>query len=748
MSVVFPTGKSSPIPFLRAQPMVGKEVLHYKIVAELGAGGMGVVWEALDTSLERRVALKFLPAAVTMDPASRERFLREAKAASALNHPNIVTIYEINSLDGQLFIAMELIRGRSLSALLRERKWLPPDLALDYAIQLCAGLGEAHRAGIVHRDIKPSNLMLTQDGVLKILDFGLAKASVAKSRAAVPGGSLAEPLTVAGAVLGTVPYMSPEQASGGEVGPGSDVFSIGIVLYEMLSGQRPFRGSSDAEVRRSVISGEPPFLGTLVADLPEALAQITHKCLKKRREARFRDAVEVGTHLHDLHPGSWPRPRFDQSTAAQTGFPRKFRGPLAGAAALVLAGAGVAAVAWWPRGKSAVSPRPAAEALAPADALRRAEEYLRRYDRKGNVDRAIATLEASSRRNASNAALGASFAEAYVRKYNETPDKQWLEKALKSARQAVAANDDLASGHVALAMALAASGQSDEAARQFERARDLNPLSGPAHLGLARLRSGPEAELLFQKAVQYSPGEWVPLHEQALFYYRNADYERSIAGWRQALQAAPDSVLVMGYLAAGLHMKGQYPEVADTLQRALALDATNAATWANLGTARYFQGHFLEAARATEKAVDLAPGRYFYWGNLGDSYRRVEELQSKAGGAYQKAIGLVRERLAVTPNDTALHANLAMYLAKSGDSAGALAELAQVEHDPVRDKSTLFKSALVYESVQNRDKALAVLDRAIRAGYSMHEIANEADLAALRSDPGYAKIAHREAAKK
>src|SRR6185436_4413766 len=186
--------------------MSGRTILHYQLTRKIGGGGNGVVWKAYDTLLERPVALKFLHDASAADPSIRERFFREARAASALNHPNIVTIYEINFDGGQPFIAMELVVGTVLSEVLRDHQRLPPGLTADYAVQLCNGLGAAHRAGIVHRDIKPSNVMLTPDGIIKILDFGLAKPSARESGSAAPAGPFAQPLSTAGTVVGTVPY--------------------------------------------------------------------------------------------------------------------------------------------------------------------------------------------------------------------------------------------------------------------------------------------------------------------------------------------------------------------------------------------------------------------------------------------------------------------------------------------------------------------------------------------------------------
>ncbi len=724
-----------------------ERISHYKLIEKIGKGGMGVVWRARDTGpLDREVALKFLPVEAASDPARRERFFREAKAASALNHPNIVTIYEISSAGDQLFIAMELVRGQSLASLLRKHKPLAPSLTADYAVQIFEGLAAAHRAGIVHRDMKPSNVMVTHEGLIKILDFGLAKLAAPAAESESEPDALQEPLTTPGAVMGTVPYMSPEQVSGDTVGPRSDVFSAGVILYEMLSGRRPFHGASKTETMSAVLSADPPPL--LSDDLPEPLVEITTRCLQKKQHDRYPDAGQVAGQLRSLDRATWQSPLFDLSTVTmpvRTLVQRAGNRRLLAASLLALAVAMgtylvVRARPEWLFGKTVDPAHSAPAVLTTAEALQRSQAYLQRYDRKGNVDRAIETLEPAARRDSSNAALHAALGEAYFRKYGQTSDKKWLEKATESGGKAVAANADLAVGHVTLAMTMIAAGRLQEATTEFERARDLNPLSGQAYLGLAQLSKGSEAEQMLLKAVEYSPGDWVPLTHLATFYSKAARYDENIATLRHALQLAPDNVDIMVYLAAGLHLRDQYEEAANILQRALALDSTNTLAWNTLGAIRYFQGHYLDAVRANEKAVELAPLRYLNWGNLGDAYHQVPGMKAKAAEAYQNAIGLVRKRLAVAPNDS-LRTILSVYLAKSGDRAGALAELALTDQTHTRDMRELFRAAVVYELTADRVKALDALTRAIRAGYSMREVTHEPELAALRSDPRFLRIA-------
>ena len=274
--------------------MIGTTLRHYVIKSPLGRGGMGEVWLARDTTLDRDVALKILPPDTSGDAATRkERFFREAKAASALNHPNIVTIHEINHDQGFDFIAMEYVEGATLASLLRPG--MPIAEIEKYATQIAAAVGRAHRANIVHRDLKPGNIMVTNDGLVKVLDFGLAKALQAPAAATAETVEAAPSpdLTREGMTLGTVGYMSPEQSVGDFVDARSDVFSFGVIFYEMLAGRRPFDGKTRSDMLQQLHLSEPSPLGQLRPDTPVRLHEIVMRCLQKKPGDRFSTLTEV-----------------------------------------------------------------------------------------------------------------------------------------------------------------------------------------------------------------------------------------------------------------------------------------------------------------------------------------------------------------------------------------------------------------------------------------------------------------------
>jgi two-component system LytT family response regulator len=276
----------------------GSVIAHYRVVSQLGEGGMGAVYLADDTRLGRRVALKVLPPGVATDPDRMHRFEQEARLASALTHPNVAYIHEIGQ-DGDLrFLAMEYVEGVPLTNVIREGPMKVPDI-LPIGIQVADALDDAHQKGIVHRDIKPANLMLTPRGHVKVLDFGLAKRE--KS---TPKSEDTQLLTSAGMVLGTVEYMSPEQVLGRDVDHRSDIFSLGVVLYEMATGRLPFSGANSTETMARILQAQPDAMARFNYEVPEELERAVRKCLEKDRERRYQSARELLVDLKNLERDS------------------------------------------------------------------------------------------------------------------------------------------------------------------------------------------------------------------------------------------------------------------------------------------------------------------------------------------------------------------------------------------------------------------------------------------------------------
>ena len=321
--------------------MIGKRLQHYEIVGKLGEGGMGVVFKARDVRLDRFVALKVLPPEKVADPDRKRRFMQEAKAASALNHPNIITVHDIGEAEGMTFIAMECVEGQTLDQSIGP-KGLKLDEALKLAIQIAGALAKAHAAGIVHRDMKPSNVMVTGDGLVKVLDFGLAKLSEPGAPREPTVTRTLEAVTKEGIIAGTAAYMSPEQAEGKPVDARSDVFAFGAVLYEMVTGRRAFQRGSQASTIAAVLLEQPEPVAGIIADTPRDLEKIISRCLRKDPAQRFQGMADVQVALKEL------KEDFDSGTLVRAAPPRPVRRRTwiwaAGALLVVLA---LCAVGWF-----------------------------------------------------------------------------------------------------------------------------------------------------------------------------------------------------------------------------------------------------------------------------------------------------------------------------------------------------------------------------------------------------------------
>ena len=321
----------------------GRQLLHYRLIEKIGEGGMGEVYVAEDTKLHRRVALKVLPQRMADNPDRRARFEREARAVAALNHPNIVTLYSVEEADGVHFITMELVEGQTLTELLT-REGLTSSRLLKIAIPLADAVSSAHRSGITHRDLKPDNIMFDAEGRLRVLDFGLAKLHDPSGLGADTQVATATAVTQEGKILGTVAYMSPEQAEGKQVDPRTDVFSLGTMLYEMAAGVRPFQGDTNVSTISAILKDDPTTVTELKPSLPNHLGRIIRRCLAKDPDRRYQTALDLRNELEELKDEIRSGERSGTATRV---VPRSRRWVLPGVFAVIAVAAVVAITQWW-----------------------------------------------------------------------------------------------------------------------------------------------------------------------------------------------------------------------------------------------------------------------------------------------------------------------------------------------------------------------------------------------------------------
>jgi len=736
--------------------VTGRTLSHYEILNDLGAGGMGVVYRAHDMRLDRDVAIKVLPTDRPLSETARKRFQREALAASALNHPNIITIYEVGSEGDTDFIVMEYVRGASLASLLKKRP-LGMAEATRYCVQVADALTKAHASGIIHRDLKPGNIMITEDGLIKVLDFGLAKFDAS---AATKDGDSAEndtaahfTLTQPGMVTGTAAYMSPEQARGDRVDVRSDIFSFGIVMFEMLSRHLPFTGPNSIAVLHSLHFSPPRNLEELAPKAPKPLVKMVSRMLEKKPEKRIQTMAEVATELRKHAaslvdgPVTWhPSDATVEMGSLAPADAKKicWRNVwLGGAAIVVVALCGVMGWRHFRKPKLAQDVA-SAQLYQPGDTAytlyQRARQDLDHWDREGNIDNAIKLGERAVQLDPQSAASYAALGEAYVLKNRLNPDPQWLRVASQYANKAVALDSYLATAHISLGMIKMESGDSAGAEKEFKTAADLDPKNDKPHAWLGRLyeKIGKPDDAMgeLKLALKLDTRDWQTYLELGLNAYKTGAYKEAASNWEESLRLEPDNVPALRNLGAVYHLLGRDDDAASALQHALEIHPT-ADSYNNLGYIRFYQGRYQDAVPAFERSVALGANNFDIWASLADAYRWTPGNSDKAKQAYDTAIRLVREEIAKNPNQPDLRADLALYLAENGDKTGALTELKPVEMAHSRDPAVLYDVAVTYELCRNRDKALEVLLASVKAGQSLDDIKNDPELVSLRADPRY-----------
>ena len=737
--------------------MIGQTISHYQIDEKIGEGAMGEVYRARDLKLNRAVALKFIPAALVNEAQRLNRFEREAQLLAALNHPNIAAIHGVEEYQGKPFLVMELVEGETLADHLLAGE-LPIADALRVALQIAAALKAAHKQGIIHRDLKPANIKITPDGIIKVLDFGLAKQFQDTSKEIDSEAATLHALTMAGGVIGTPAYMAPEQALGQTADRRADFFSFGAILYEMLTAQRAFSGPTMPAIMHAVLSTNPTSPRRLRPAVPVELDAAVMKSLNKKKELRQQDADELSRDLGQINATLTA-----QSVALTTSPGRAFRNLawrfktwktehrraafIATALVVVIAVGAVATVALKRRAGAVAGP--GSSSLKPLDAsastyelLQQGSAFLERYDKEENLNGALQDFQAALAKDTNYSPAYAGLGLTYLLKYQANRDKQLLDTAFSNAKQAVDLNGQLADNRVSLGRVLVEKGEYDKAETELKQALMVDPLNASAYRGLGDVERArkhwPEAETFYKKAIDLRPKDWDLHLTLGNFYFRQSRYAEAEQAFAEVTRLVPDCYLGHRNLGGAYHMQAHFAEASAEFQKALQIKPA-AITYSNLGTSLFFQGLYQQSVVAMEKAVAMGANNSQNWINLGDAYRWTPGNEDKAKDAYRTAMKMIRGELSTKPNDADLRSRLALCMAKIGEKKEALAEAAAVETLD-RTASVLSRLVSVYEICGQRRQALDTMAAALKAGYSMEEFGRDPELLELRKDPGFHKL--------
>ena len=713
--------------------MIGQTISHYQIVHKLGGGGMGVVYSARDTQLDRAVALKFLTAEALRDTFSLERFLREARTAASLNHPNICTVHEIGeTADGQPFIVMELLEGDTLKVLI-SGKALATDRVLDIAMQVSEALDHAHNRGITHRDIKPANIFVTHGGQAKVLDFGLAKfcAALAVSPETQPsgashksGGGRDETLTAPGASMGTVAYMSPEQARGDPLDARSDLFSFGSVLYEMASGSQPFRGQTSAVIFDAIFNFTPTAASSMNLDLPEALDGVISKALEKDRELRYQSAAELRADLkrlkRDLDSGksnlSGRAPSYVAPHAAgdppENSVAVLYFENLSSAKEdeylrdgmtedIITELANIKNLKVFPRpallpyrDKPVTAPQVGRElnaAYVLGGSLRRSGNRLRitvqlvqtqtghalwarRFDRE--MDDVFEVQDEIAR----------NIAQAF--RINLSPQEE-QKIASKPTQNSVAYDYYLRGRSYARRESL------EFALQMYEQAIKLDPNFALAHAGIAYI-----CGIIHE--VREHDRKWV---------------ERGDAACNLALQLNPNLAEALVARARVSYSQRKHEEAIDFAKRAIALKPDCEGVYNVLGRAYFASGRFQEATELIGKAIEANGDDYNVFVPIVNALERLGRTE-ELNRYREMEMRSLEHQLELVPEDVRARSLLAADYANMGRGEDAVRHLEMTIALRPNDSNVLYNAACTYAVLGKKAEALELLRRSLASGYS------------------------------
>jgi len=734
------------------ETLVGQTVAHYKIVGLLGAGGMGMVYEAEDADLGRRVAVKVLSASLQDDLPMLERFKREARAASALNHPGICTVYSIEQHEGRPFIVMELIKGSTLA----ERMGRQPfdvRLLLDYGIQIADALESAHSKGIAHRDLKPANIMVNDRGQVKILDFGLAKVEAAAS-AAESGEEVSQlvtavgsgPLTTAGTVMGTVHYMSPEQTRGQLTDARTDLFSLGAVLYQMATGEMPFQGDTDAVVFEAILNRPPKPLSEASPSMPAELGQVLEKALEKDRQLRYQSATDLKTDLLRLRR----KLESGQRHAAELSDSRGGARPAEKSVAVLyfenLGG---------PKEDEYFRDGITEDIITELSKI----EGLRVNQRSmvlGFRDKPVVAsqvgqqlgvsyvLEGSLRRAGDRLRITAKLVET------ATGYAVWSERYDREMKDVFEVQDEIAR-KIAEALRIKLSRQEQDAIASKPtdnlQAYDLY-LRGRSYARRLTRQDLEFALQMLENAVSQDPNfalAYAAIANVCAYYH--AHYAREDA-WMQRARAAAERAMtlhpglpeVMVAQAWILYAKGQYDEMTVILRNVIARKPDCEGAYYLLLRGLYASGKYQDVANIAEQAIEASGSDYNVYVPIANSLTALGKAETEKN-MRQRVIQALEAQLREIPEDARARILLGAYYAEDGRVDDAMRESNLAMTLRPNEAMVLYNAACTFCTINKKPEALDAIAKAWRAGFRDSDWARrDPTLALIRDEPEFQKL--------
>ena len=729
--------------------MLGKTVSHYRILRQLGSGGMGVVYEAEDTRLRRNVAVKFLSSQLAQDAPMLERFEREARAASALNHPGICTVHAIDQVEGQSFIVMELVDGESLAARMSAGP-LEIGKVLDYGVQIADALESAHGKGIIHRDLKPMNMMVTSRGQVKILDFGLAKINRTESPTDETVSPTAPPnrrdLTAAGTVFGTVQYMSPEQARGLATDARTDLFSLGAILYQMATGERPFEGDTEAVVFEAILNRDPRPLAEANPAMPPGLAPILEKALEKDRGLRYQNATDVKTDLLRLKRRlEASRPTAAVSSDSKPSVRRAERSiavlyfeNLSGVKEDEYLRDGITEDILTDLSKiGGLSVFPRTTMLVFRDQKTTGADVCRQLS-------AGYALEGSLRRAGNRLRINAQLVDA------STGFPVWSERYDREMSDIFAVQDEIAHKIAeALRIKLTPQEQAELAARPTEnlQAYDLY-LQGRSYARRRTTRDMEFALQMFENAVQLDPNfalAWAAIangcaHAQYWSGGKGHYMERAQAASARAVALAPDVPDVLISQAWILYAAERYDDAERLTRAAIARKRDCEGAYYLLGRSLFAAGRYQEIENMAEDAIAASGEDYNIYVPI------INALGALGKSEAQRAFTLRRTEflethLKTVPEDARARILLATDYAQVGRADDASREAAFAMALRPNEATVLYNAACVYCHLKRKPEAMDALKKAWEAGFKDPSwTRRDPDLEILHGDPEFERL--------